>query len=438
MSVVKVGLLGLGTVGTGVLKTLRSQERKLTERLGKRVEIVKVLVRDAEKERAVEVDKDRLTTRFADVLESGADIVVEVMGGVDPTYEYLRQVMERGCHVVTANKELLAKHGRELIELANRHRVHLAYEASVAGGIPILGVLRQFLRTNDITAVQGILNGTTNYILTQMEKFQRPYADVLREAQEKGYAEADPTSDVEGFDALYKLYILSQLVFGEALPLHSAEREGISRLTTGHIRFANELGYRVKLLAAAKRSAEGIRLSVKPTLIPDHHPFASIEEAYNAIQVTGNIVGDLFFSGKGAGELPTASAVVEDLAYLLTQPVCPQPAWREGLKVESGACPAAVEGSWFLFLESNRPEVTLDQLLQPLQGAGLQAIKLKTHYNCNEVARIGLIVCDTSAANLEQLTAQLPAEALILPVYSGQTEPAGGTLARLLAEPQYS
>lgn len=428
----------MGTVGTGVVKTIRSQEKKLTERLGKRVEIVKALVRDAEKERAVDVDSGLLTTQFSEVLESGAHIVVEVMGGVDPTYEYLRQAIERGCHVVTANKELLAKRGQELIELANRHQVHLAYEASVAGGIPILGVLRQFLRTNEITAVQGILNGTTNYILTQMDRHQRSYADVLREAQEKGYAEADPTSDVEGFDALYKLYILSQLVFGEALPLHSVEREGISRLTTGHIQFAGELGYRVKLLATARRAADGVRLSVKPTLVPHDHPFASIEDAYNAIHVSGNIVGDLFFSGKGAGELPTASAVVEDLAYLLTQPAAPQPAWNERAAAGDIDCADDGEAYCFLYLESRKPEVSLDQLLQPLQQAGVQAVKLKTDYIHNEVARIGLLIRDTTASKLQEATSHLPAEVLILPVLADQKEKDEQTVTLLQAEPQYS
>lgn len=208
-SVVKVGLLGVGTVGGGVLKTIRSQQQKLSDRLGRRVEVVKALVRNAEKQRSVPIENNLITTRFEEVLASDVDIVVEVMGGVEPTYGYVRALIEKGCHIVTANKELLAKHGTELVRLANRHGVQLAYEASVAGGIPILGVLRQFLRTNDIVSVSGILNGTTNYILTRMEQEKLPYAEVLKQAQELGYAEADPASDVEGWDALYKTYILA-------------------------------------------------------------------------------------------------------------------------------------------------------------------------------------------------------------------------------------
>lgn len=416
MSVVRVGLLGLGTVGCGVVKTIRSQEKKLTERLGKKVEIVKALVRDVSKSRSVEVDGGLLTTRFDDVLQSDPDILVEVMGGVEPTFDYLRQGIEKGCHVVTANKELLAKRGQELIRLANRHRVHLAYEASVAGGIPILGVLRQFLRTNQIVSVQGIVNGTTNYIVTQMEQHQRNYADVLKEAQQLGYAELDPTSDVEGFDPLYKLYILAQLVFGEAVPLHVAEREGISSLSISQILFAKELGYRIKLLAKAEKRENVLRLSVRPTLIPLDHPLAAIQNADNGVQVTGNIVGELMFAGKGAGELPTASAVVEDLAYLLTQPFAPQQNWREADQVTASDVSGDVQGSCFLYMETNQGDCSPAKLFELFAEQQVAIRKQITQYSRGEAMRIGLIADQIPPQLLEVLRSGFQLDVKLFPI----------------------
>ncbi|WJQ79579.1 homoserine dehydrogenase [Brevibacillus brevis] len=393
--VVRVGLLGLGTVGGGVIKTIRSQQEKLASRLGKRIEIVKALVRDSEKERAVHVDPALLTTDFEDVLRSDVDIVVEVMGGVEPTYDYVRALIEKGCHVVTANKELLAKKGTELVDLANQHQVHLAYEASVAGGIPILSVLRQFLRTNDIQGVRGILNGTTNFILTKMEAEQLSYQEVLKQAQELGYAEADPRSDVEGFDAMYKLYILAQLVYGESLPLADVVRKGIADLSAGHIRIASDLGYRIKLIAQAYQAEKGIRLSVEPTMLPLSHPLAQIHDAFNAVQLSGNIVGDLLFTGRGAGELPTASAVVEDLAYLLTQPFTPHPTWKEKTAAKAGCTVDSAEHV-LCYLEGSCHTATPDRVLHFLQQAGVNVHKLKVQFDLGGVLRAGLVVTGIS------------------------------------------
>ncbi len=399
--VIKVGLLGLGTVGGGVIKTIRSQQEKLAQRLGKRIEIVKALVRDSEKERAVQVDPALLTTDFEDVLKSDVDIVVEVMGGVEPTYDYVRALIEKGCHVVTANKELLAKRGPELVDLANQHQVHLAYEASVAGGIPILSVLRQFLRTNDIQGVRGILNGTTNFILTKMEAEQLSYQEVLKQAQELGYAEADPRSDVEGFDAMYKLYILAQLVYGESLPLADVVRKGIADLSAGHIRIASELGYRIKLIAQAQKAEQGIRLSVQPTVLPIAHPLAQIQDAFNAVQLSGNIVGDLLFTGRGAGELPTASAVVEDLAYLLTQPFTPHPVWTE--KNAAAQLEQGQDERVLCYLEGSCIAATPDRVLHFLREAGVNVTKLKVQFDLGGVLRAGLIVTGIRAEHEQVL-----------------------------------
>ncbi|UED67159.1 homoserine dehydrogenase [Brevibacillus sp. HD3.3A] len=399
--VIKVGLLGLGTVGGGVIKTIRSQQEKLAQRLGKRIEIVKALVRDSEKERAVQVDPALLTTDFEDVLKSDVDIVVEVMGGVEPTYDYVRALIEKGCHVVTANKELLAKRGPELVDLANQHQVHLAYEASVAGGIPILSVLRQFLRTNDIQGVRGILNGTTNFILTKMEAEQLSYQEVLKQAQELGYAEADPRSDVEGFDAMYKLYILAQLVYGESLPLADVVRKGIADLSAGHIRIASELGYRIKLIAQAQKAEQGIRLSVQPTVLPIAHPLAQIQDAFNAVQLSGNIVGDLLFTGRGAGELPTASAVVEDLAYLLTQPFTPHPVWTE--KNAAAQLEQGQDERVLCYLEGSCIAATPDRVLHFLREAGVNVTKLKVQFDLGGVLRAGLIATGIRAEHEQVL-----------------------------------
>lgn len=411
--VVKVGLLGVGTVGGGVLKTIRSQQQKLSERLGRRVEVVKALVRDTDKQRAVQIDRDLVTTSFEDVLDAEVDIVVEVMGGVDPAYDYVRALMEKGCHIVTANKELLAKRGAELVELANRHHVQLAYEASVAGGIPILGVLRQFLRTNEITSVSGILNGTTNYILTQMEQHQLPYEVALKQAQELGYAEADPSSDVEGWDALYKTYILAQLVYGESLPLHAARRKGIDSLHLGQLALAREMGYRIKLLAQASRTKEAIQLSVCPTLLPLDHPLAQVQDAYNAVQVSGNIVGDLLFMGKGAGELPTASAVVEDLAFLLTQRFTPHPVWQER---PADTAHAASYKQSFCYLESEGLLGAPDQILHFLDQAGVHVHKQRIQYDWAHVLRIGIVASGFADEHAELLHRDFGIRAEVFPV----------------------
>ncbi|MEW9669309.1 homoserine dehydrogenase [Ammoniphilus sp. 3BR4] len=385
MDQIRIGLLGLGTVGTGVVKTIRLQEEKLSERLGKKVQIVKILVKDVLKPRPVEVNPGLLTTDFADVLKEKPDVIIEVMGGLQPAFQYINQAIEKGCHVVTANKELLAKWGDKLIRTANQHQVHLFYEASVAGGIPVISVLRHFLRTNDISEIKGILNGTTNYILTQMEQHGKSYDDVLKEAQQLGYAETDPTSDVEGFDALYKATILSQLLFGKAPAVDEASREGISRITIEEIGLAKALGYRFKLIAQVKGEKDGVQVSVRPSLLPFSHSLAQIEDAFNAVQLTGNIVGDLLFTGIGAGEFPTASAVVEDLAYLLSQPVLAQPEWSiaEGKKADP-----AFKRAYFVYWDQNKSPLAFHDLLHQLEEANC---KILTQIG-QESEKMGLVV----------------------------------------------
>jgi homoserine dehydrogenase len=417
MNTVRVGLLGLGTVGTGVLKTIQLQEQKLTQRIGKKVEIVKVLVKDLSKERQVNVDTHLLTTYVEEVFDANIDVLIEVMGGLEPTFDYVSHAIKRGCHIVTANKELLAKRGCELISLANEHQVHFYYEASVAGGIPILNVLRHLLKTNDINKIQGILNGTTNYIVSQMEGKGREYNDVLQEAQQIGYAEADPTSDVEGFDALYKLYILSQLLFGEAPELTHIERKGIAQLSKHEIQLARELGYRIRLIASAERKGENLELSVRPGLLPLEHPLSMILDANNGVLLHGNLVGDLAFTGKGAGELPTASAVIEDLAYLLTQVYTPQQEWRKQSDQtisfnrelshirQWGTSPTQ---HYFIFLESKKKDFSLlYHILEILEKENVVLLQVKTEDQEGEVTRIGLVVIDITQNCLTYFEHQL-------------------------------
>lgn len=385
MEEVRVGLLGLGTVGTGVVKSIRLQAEKLSKRLGKKVKIVKILVKDVLKPRPVELNPGLLTTDFAEVLKEKPDVIIEVMGGLEPAFQYINHAMEKGCHIVTANKELLAKCGDQLIQTANQHQVHLFYEASVAGGIPVLSVLRHFLRTNDITEVKGILNGTTNYILTQMEQHGKSYDEVLKEAQQLGYAETDPTSDVEGFDALYKATILSQLVFGKAPTVDAASRKGISRITIEEIRLAKELGYRLKLIAHVKGEPNGVQVSVRPSLLPLSHPLAQIEDAFNAVQLTGNIVGDLMLTGKGAGEFPTASAVVEDLAYLLSQPFQEQSKWSI---VDEEKVHSDLKQTYFVYWDREKSSLTFYECLEQLEAADGKVLTQTGEENF----RMGLVI----------------------------------------------
>ncbi|MFC7441188.1 homoserine dehydrogenase [Laceyella putida] len=318
MKQVRVALLGLGTVGTGVWKMIQSNQDVIARRTGMLVTVEAILVRNIHKDRQLEGVQALLTSRFEDVLAREIDVVIEVMGGVEPTRTYLRQAMEKGCHIVSANKELLARHGEELREWAKRHGVQLSYEASVGGGIPIIGTVSHFLKANRIYKVSGILNGTTNFILTKMKEEGRTYEDVLSEAQQKGYAEADPTADVEGIDAAHKLSILSRLSFDVCVTVDEIQRQGITDVTPVELSLAHQLGFAIKLLASAEQFGENgpVACCVYPTLLPLNHPLASVNDVYNAVHVEGDFIQDLTLIGQGAGEKPTASAVVEDLCNL--------------------------------------------------------------------------------------------------------------------------
>lgn len=312
-NIIKVGLLGCGTVGTGVLKVLSQNMDEITPRVGAKLVVSHVLVRNLDKKREY-ADAVKFTDNINDILEDPEiKIVIELLGGLHPAREYMIQAMQAGKNIVTANKDVVAQFGKDMFDTAEANNVDFMFEASVAGGIPIITPLKQCLTANKITEVIGIVNGTTNYMLTKMSEENASYDAVLKDAQEKGYAEADPTADVEGLDAARKTAILASIAFNNRVSLDKVSTEGITHITPQDIAYAKELGYTIKLLSIAREDEKGIDVRVHPALLPQNHPLAFVRNEFNAIFVRGNVVGDTMFYGKGAGQLPTASAVVADV-----------------------------------------------------------------------------------------------------------------------------
>lgn len=314
MKPINVGLLGIGTVGGGTFTVLKRNQDEIARRAGREIRIVKVADRDLARAKEVTGGSVAVTDdAFSVVNDPAVDVVVELIGGYTLAKELVLAAIENGKHVVTANKALLAVHGNEIFAAAEKKGVIVAYEAAVAGGIPIIKALREGLSANRIEWIAGIINGTTNFILTEMREKGLDFADVLKEAQRLGYAEADPTFDVEGIDAAHKLTIMAAIGFGMPMQFDKAYTEGISGLKGEDIRYAEELGYRVKLLGITKRTAQGVELRVHPTLIPEKRLIANVNGAMNAVVVKGDAVGPTLYYGAGAGAEPTASAVVADL-----------------------------------------------------------------------------------------------------------------------------
>lgn len=313
----KIGLLGLGTVGSGTYRMLCTNEQIITSTTGVAIEVAKVLVHDKTKKREVEIPQELLTENPDDILKDPSiDVVVEVLGGMHPAYDYMMEALKNKKHVVTANKEVIAAKGEELTNASIQNKVMLRYEASVGGGIPILNSISTSLQANEFTQIVGIINGTTNYILTQMSENGLSYEDALHDAQVKGFAEADPTSDVEGIDAANKLSILISTAFGLRVPPEDIPRQGITHITKEDIDFALQFGYKIKLLAMAKRYRDTLECHVQPAMIPTNHPLATVNNEFNAIFAKGNAVDDVMLYGKGAGAMPTGSAVVGDLVEI--------------------------------------------------------------------------------------------------------------------------
>lgn len=310
---IKIGLIGLGTVGSGVFKTLQNF---------KNVEVVKIAVHNKNKKRNIEgLDESIITDDAYEVVNNPEiQIVAELVGGINPAFDLIKTAIKNGKHIVTANKELLAKHGEELFNFAEENNKVVLYEAAIAGGIPLIMPIKTILAGNKITKIKAILNGTTNYILTKMDVQGASYTDVLKEAQELGYAEADPTGDVEGFDAAYKITTLATIAFRKRIKIENVYREGITKISPDDMKAANEMGYKIKLIASAELNEDSkADVRVHPMLVPKTKTLAHIDYVTNAVSLSGHPVGDVTLSGPGAGEFPTASSVVGDILAIASE-----------------------------------------------------------------------------------------------------------------------
>lgn len=309
---IKIGLIGLGTVGSGVFKTLQNFEN---------IEIVQIAVRNKNKKRNIEgLDESIITDNPYDVVNNPEiQVVAELVGGIEPAFDLIKTAIKNGKHIVTANKELLAKHGEELFNFAEENNKVVLYEAAIAGGIPLIMPIKTILAGNKINKIKAILNGTTNYILTKMDVQGASYTDVLKEAQELGYAEADPTGDVEGFDAAYKITTLATIAFGKRVKIENVYREGITKIRPEDMKAANEMGYKIKLIASAEMKDGKADVRVHPMLVPKSKTLAHIDYVTNAVSLSGHPVGDVTLSGPGAGEFPTASSVVGDILAIASE-----------------------------------------------------------------------------------------------------------------------
>lgn len=337
MEKLRLGLIGLGTVGSGVYKSAMEFDN---------LEIVKIAVRNLNKPRSVDVPPEKLTDNPYDVVtDSNIDVVVELMGGVEPAWDYIKTALKNGKHIVTANKELLAKRGEELFNLSEEYNRVVLYEAAIAGGIPIIMPIKTILAGNKIHKIQAILNGTTNYILTKMDMQGASYEEVLKEAQALGYAETDPSGDVEGFDAAYKITTLATIAFNSRIKFENVYREGITKIRKEDIKKADELGYKIKLIASATIDEnDNADARVHPMLVPKHKMLAHIDYVTNAVEMSGHPIGSIVLSGPGAGEFPTASSVMGDILsiareyktteYLLPMMRCHHHSTAKPVKIE--------------------------------------------------------------------------------------------------------
>lgn len=317
MKEINVAILGFGTVGQGTAKIIIDNASQWMKKCGADIKIRKVLVRNLNQKRMVDLPPGTLTDKWEDIIaDRDIQVVIEVMGGIEPAKKYIIEAISKGKNIITANKDLLADHGEEIFNAANQYGVDVYFEASVAGGIPIIMPLKKSLAANNILQVMGIVNGTTNYILTKMSKEKMSYDEALKRAQELGYAEADPAADVGGYDAARKIAILASIAFHTRVKLNDVFIEGITNLTARDIQFAQELGYAVKLLGIARENQGKIEVRVHPALISANHPLANVNDSFNAVFVQGDAVGETMFFGRGAGQMPTASSVAGDLVSI--------------------------------------------------------------------------------------------------------------------------
>ena len=399
----KIAVAGLGTVGGGVIKALAAQAADLKARAGRDLMVVGMSARNAGKARDFKVA--HFTADPLELVNGDADVIVELSGGEDGVARQLiESALDRGKHVVTANKALLATHGKALAEQAEKRHLQLKFEAAVAGGIPIVQTLRESLIAYDVQAVKGILNGTCNYILTQMEALGEPFGNVLKEAQALGYAEADPTLDVGGGDTAHKLALLSSLAFGTAPDLSSMRVEGIQHITPADIHFASEFGFRIKLLGVARRTASGIDQRVHPAMVRARSPLANVDGAANGVLVDAGEAGSFFFSGRGAGEAPTASAVVADIVEAAggaSSPVFGRPA--ASLALLDPADGKQAVSPWYLRFEVLDEPGVLALIARHLAEAGVSIESMIQRVRAPSApVAIVMITHETSQANVER------------------------------------
>jgi homoserine dehydrogenase len=408
MAKISVGVIGLGTVGTGVIKLLQNDPR---------FRVKWVAVRDKAKSRAVELSAIRITDQPFDLVnDPELEIIIEVAGGTNPAYEIIHNAITQGKHIVTANKEVIAKHGSEIFDLAHRHNVTVLFEAAVGGGIPLISTIQRGLQANEIQSVAGILNGTTNYILTAMQERGQTFAEALAAAQALGYAEADPTNDVEAFDVAYKITILASLAFGKFVHTDEVYRQGITRVSDTDIAMAREFGYRIKLIGLARRGDGCLDVRAHPMLVPTHHPLASVEGANNAIFIKGHAVGEVMLVGPGAGQMPTASAVVGDLINLASALRLPDFAPYFQPIIASGEAPLCsvddAEGCFYIRLEAEDTAGVIGNIGHALGGHGVSVHSfLQRGVARDGAATVVLLTHRTKERNLMRAIREIEAQA---------------------------
>ena len=409
MKKIKIGLLGLGTVGTGVYKLIRMRSDVMERTIGAQLEIKKILVHNKNKKREG-VDESLLTDNWKDILEDEEiQIVIEVIGGIEPAKTMILEALKAGKNVVSANKDLIAEEGRELLDTAQEYGKDFLFEAAVAGGIPIIRPLKQCLAGNEITDVLGIVNGTTNYILTKMLEEGMEFEDALRQAQKLGYAEADPTADVEGLDAGRKVAIMASIAFHSRVVFSDVYTEGITKITAADIAYAKEFDSVIKLLGVARNTESGIEVGVYPVMLPKDHPLASVRESFNAVFIHGDAVDDAMFYGRGAGEMPTASAVVgdvidvaRDLAYDCTGRISCT-CYRQIPVKDFGE----IENKFFLRMQvKNRPGV-LAQIAQVFGGHKVSIARVVQKNVHSEKAELVIVTEKVKERHMKDATEEL-------------------------------